>query len=223
MLLFFGFCLCFLTEFHLGIHNNLSSLVLFFISAVRLQNMRLYIITEFQIQYIQDFFLNTFIFYRKYNFHTAVKISWHPVSASHIDFINSIIFEIENTAVFQKFSNDRTYVDIFTDTWYTGSQAANTPNKQIDLYSTGRCIIECRNDCRITQRIHLRRDLRWFTLFCMFCFPIDQLQETVFHPDWCNDQTIPFLRLRISGKHIKYSRCIFSKTFITGKNTTVCI
>lgn len=55
-------------------------------------------------------------------------------------------FEIENTAVFQKFSNDRTHVDIFTDTWYTGSQAADTPNKQIDLYSTGRCIIECRND-----------------------------------------------------------------------------
>ena len=155
--------------------------------------MCLYIVTEFQVKHMHDFFLDLLIFYREYNFHTTVQITWHPVCTSHIDLIDSIIFEIENPAVLQKFSNNRTYMDILTDSRDTGSQTADTTDKQIYLHSTGRRIIKCGNDCRITQRIHLRCNFCWFALFCMFCFPFDQLQETVLHPDRSDDQTIPFL------------------------------
>ena len=57
----------------------------------------------------------------------------------------------------------------------------------------------------------------------MFCFSLDHLQETVFHPDRCDDQTVPALWLRITGKHVECSRRILSETFIAGKDTAVCI
>ncbi len=184
--------------------------------------MSFYIITELQIQYMHDLFLNLLIFHRENNLHPAVKITRHPVRTSHIDFIISAIFEIENTAVLQKFSNNRTHMDILTDTWCT-FQTADTPDQQIDLYSAGRCIIKRRNDSGSHREFIFAVIRAGLPFLRMFCFPFNQLQKTVLHPDWCNDQTIPVLRLRISGKHVKYSRCIFSKTFITGKNTTVCI
>ena len=64
------------------------------------------IVTEFKIQHMQNFLFDIFVLYRKDNFHSSIQISRHPVRTSHIDFIHAIIFEIENTAVLQKFSDD---------------------------------------------------------------------------------------------------------------------
>ena len=49
-----------------------------------------------------DLFLNLFIFYREYDFYTAIQISRHPVCTSHIDLFMSAILEIEDPAVLQE-------------------------------------------------------------------------------------------------------------------------
>ena len=57
----------------------------------------------------------------------------------------------------------------------------------------------------------------------MLRFSFDHFQETVLHPDRRHDQTVPALRLRISGKHVEYSSCVFPEPLIAGENTAVCI
>ena len=62
--LFFCFFLCFCAEFHLRIDESFASLVLFLIRSIRLKQMCLYIVTEFQIQDVLDLFLDLLILYR---------------------------------------------------------------------------------------------------------------------------------------------------------------
>ena len=57
----------------------------------------------------------------------------------------------------------------------------------------------------------------------MLRFSFDHFYKTILHPDRGNDQSIPALRLGISGKHVEHGRCILSKPFVTGKDTAVCI
>ena len=185
--------------------------------------MCFYIITEFQIQHMHDLFLDSLIFHRENDLHTTVKVTWHPVRTSHIDFIGTAIAEIENTAVLQEITYDRTHVDIFADTRNAHLQAADAADQKIDPDTTGRSIIQRGNDLRITQRIHLCRNVSLFSLFRMLRFSFDHFYKTVLHPDRCNDQAIPALRLGISGKHVEHGSCILSKPFVTGKDTAVCI
>ena len=114
-------------------------------------------------------------------------------------------------------------MDIFTDSRNSHLHTADSTNQQINRYATGRSMIQCRYDRRITQRIHLCDNTCRNPLLCMLCFSFNQLKETVFHPDRSHDQTIPAFRFRISGKHIKHCRRILSKTLVAGKNTAVCI
>ena len=65
--------------------------------------------------------------------------------------------------------------------------------------------------------------MSFLSVLRMLCLSLDHLYKTVFHPDRRNDQLVPAFRLRISGKHVKYSSCILAKPLITGKNTAVCI
>ena len=123
----------------------------------------------------------------------------------------------------QEITNDRTHVDIFADTRNAHLQAADAADQKIDPDTTGRSIIQRCNDLRVTQRIHLCRNVSLFSLFRMLRFSFDHFYKTVLHPDRCNDQAIPALRLGISGKHVEHSSCILSKPFVTGKYTTVCI
>ena len=147
-LLFFFLLFCCLgplgslpAEFHLGIYQRFATFVLLLIQTGGLQDMCFYIVTEFQIQHMHDLFLDPLIFHRENNLHTTVKVTWHPIRTSHINFIGTAIAEIENTAVLQEITNDRTHVDIFADTRNAHLQAADAADQKIDPDPTGRSII----------------------------------------------------------------------------------
>ena len=74
----------FAAEFHLRIDQNFTPFIRLFVSSVRLQDMSFYIIAEFQIQHMQDLFLDGLIFHRKNDLHTTIKVTWHPVRAAHV-------------------------------------------------------------------------------------------------------------------------------------------
>ena len=84
-------------------------------------------------------------------------------------------------------------------------------------------MIKSCNDLRITKRVHLRYDHSRHSFLRVLCLSLDQLQESILHPDWCHNQTVPVLRLRISGKHVKHCSCILAEALITGKNAAVRI
>ena len=95
--------------------------------------------------------------------------------------------EIEDTAVLQEVSYNGTYMDILAHTRDSHSQTADASDQQVNLHATGRCMIKSCNDLRITKRVHLRYDHSRHSLLRVLCLSLDQLQETILHPDWCHD------------------------------------
>ena len=64
-------------------------------------------------------------FYREQDLHTAIQVSWHPVCTSHIDFLETVVVEMEDSAVLQKVTDDRTYRYVLADTRHSGFEAAD--------------------------------------------------------------------------------------------------
>ena len=140
--LFFCFFLCFCAEFHLRIDESLTSLILFLIRSIRLKQMCLYIVAEFQIQDVLDLFLDLLILYREHDLDTTVQISRHPVRTSHIDLLSSAILEVKDPAVFQKFSDDGAHMNVFAHSRDSHFHTADASYQKIDLYTAGRSMIK---------------------------------------------------------------------------------
>ena len=147
---------------------------------------------------MHDLRLDLFILYRKNNLYTTVQISRHPVCASHIKLFNSAIIKIKDTAVFQEIAYNRTHMDIFADSRNTGLQAADSTDHQFHLNSAGGCIIKGLHDHRIAERIHFCHNMAGNSFSGIFRLPFNHFQESCFHPDRSNNQSIPASRLRIT-------------------------
>ena len=151
------------------------------------------------MQNMQCFFFEFLLNYRENNLYTPVKISRHPVRTSHKYFRIAVIIKIENTAVLQKISHNGTHGNILTHSRNSDAQTADSAHDQINLYTACRCLIQCRNNARITEGIHFCHDTGFPSLLRVFCFPANQPQKFIPQPVWCQHQFIPCQRFGISG------------------------
>ena len=70
-----------------------------------------------------DHTFDILIFHREYDLDSSIQITRHPVSRAHVDFFFSAIQEVEDTAVLQISSYNRTNMDILTHTRKSGLAA----------------------------------------------------------------------------------------------------
>src|SRR5699024_10270889 len=208
-------------ELHLGIQKDFASSVLFLIGSVRLKDMGFQGVSEFQIQNVHYLFLNLLVLHREYDLHTAVQVAGHPVRASHIDFFHTAVKEVKDPAVLKEVSHDRSYMDILAYAGDPNLQAADPSHYKVDLHAAGRRVVKGRHDHRIAERIHLTHNVGRNTFLRVLRLTSDHLQETVLHPDRRHDQAVPFLGLRISGKHVEYGGSVLAVTLVAGKDAAV--
>ncbi len=143
---------CFLAELDLRAERRFAPALYFFIDAavdiywasfffidhvVRLEKMGFLIVSKLEIQDMHDLFFELFILHREQDLHPFVKISWHPVRASHIDLRFSVIFKIIDPGVFQEGSYDGADADGLTHTLDALFEAADSPDDQVDLHAGG--------------------------------------------------------------------------------------
>src|SRR5699024_10338350 len=141
----------FLTEIFLRVQKLLSSLVYFLVTAVRLQDMCLYIIGQLHMKDVFHLFFQSFILYRENNLHSLIQISGHPVRTAHKEYLIAVVIEIENPAVLQEISYNGTHRDIFTDSRDPCFQAADTTDDQVDLHPGCAGSVQSRNDIPVAQ------------------------------------------------------------------------
>ena len=112
--------------------------------------MCFYIILQLYLENMAHLLLQLRIQHREDDLHTAVQVSRHPVSTSHIVFLIAVVIKIENTAMLQKITNDRAHTDVFTHTGDTDPQTADSPHDQVNLYPGSRCLIQSSDDVAVT-------------------------------------------------------------------------
>src|SRR6266496_1593332 len=72
---------------------------------------------------------------REAYFDTAMKISIHPIGASHIIFGLAIIMKNKNPCMLEVAVNDSMHRNIFALPFYTGGKTANTPDDHLHFYT----------------------------------------------------------------------------------------
>ena len=100
-----------------------------------------------------------FIQHRKRHFDASKEIAIHPIGAGEKDPVVAVVQKIEDPAMFEKPSDDRTYADMFREARDAGSQGAGTSDDQVDFHPGLRGLVEGPNDLRLQERIHLRDDV----------------------------------------------------------------
>ena len=65
--------------------------------------------------------------------------------------------------------------------------------------------------------------MRFLSLLCVFLLHRNQMEEPVLHPERCNNQFVPAIRLRIARKHVKYCCCVLTDLCIACQQATVRI
>ena len=112
---------------------------------------------------------------------------------------------------------------MLTDLRNTGLKTADATDDQVNLHPGCGCFVEGCNDFLITQGIHLCHDPRRNTPTGMLRLPPYHVQEASTQPQRSQDQTVPALRLGITGEHIEDRRRIFTDRLMTGQDSAVCI
>jgi len=102
-------------------------------------------------------------------------------------------------------------------------QTADTTYDQFDFHARIARLIQCTDNRRITQGIHLGNDLSTLTHTCILCLPVDQCKESILHPDRSYKQFIPCWRLGITRQHIKDCGCILPYRIRCSQHTHICI
>ena len=213
----------FVTENQLRVYFFLPAAVHLFIGTVRLQNAGLFGVLQFDIQNMQRLRADRFIFQRENNLHTSVQIPRHPVCGAGVYLRLSSVLEIEDSGMLEEIADNAAHRNIIRNSADTHLKAADTAHNQLNLHTGCRGLIQRLDNIRITQRIHLGLDLCALSAFCVFRFPPDHVQETVFEPEGRENQLIPGSGLRITGQHIKDCGCVFSKRLLAGEQAYIGI
>ena len=144
--------------------------------------MCFHIILQLHFKDVHDLLFDLFIFHRKYNLHTFIKVSRHPVRASHIHFFASSAAKVKDSRVLQKVSDNGAYGNRFAHARNTRLQTADSPDDQINLHTRRGRTVQRRNNISVAKRIHLRDNARFLPFSGVLFLHGNQVQEPVAHP-----------------------------------------
>lgn len=116
---------------------------------------------------------------REEDLYPFIQVSGHPVGATHVDLFLAVVEEVEDPGVLQEIADQGADADVLTDPRNSHFQTADSADDQLHFYPCCGSFIKSCDDLLIAERIHLRNDMRRFSLSCIAGFPADQADKFI--------------------------------------------
>jgi len=107
----------------------------------------------------------------------AVKVAGHEIGAAKKNEWIPAVGEDIDTAMFKETVHDASNCDVFAESGYTGPEAADPADEELDGNSFLRASVERLNDLRVDESVGFDKDSGRATGTVVSGFPVDELEE----------------------------------------------
>src|SRR5262249_40562446 len=128
----------------------------------------------------------------------------HPVGAAKVDVRCAAVFEIENSAVLEKTSDDAAHANAMAQSVHVGPQRARSSHDEVDFHTRARCPVQRFDHRLVKQGMHLGDDPCWLPAPSMIGLAIDELDGAFSQVYRRDEQWVVVFLLRARSEKVEY-------------------